>query len=298
MSSATHWGMSLFCAVLASLLVNGCVSVDHKTERLQRVVDVRGVNGNEYRVWISVPDANPPAAGFRAIYLLDANDYYGPISERAADDTVIAAVGYANASPEEIVRARLRDFTTTVPLDSLLENVRQLRPLTGGVHDFLRVLIEDVRPAVLVVAPIDQSREVLAGHSLSGLAVFHAAFDEPATFDAYIAASPSIWWGDRAILAEEEAFRVRLQQIHQPICIFVFVGGLEQTAAPGANEQIALRLARYRMIDNARELVRSLDDTSENLRISFELLPNLGHAETAIPALQRGINETRGCATS
>src|SRR3546814_5939847 len=52
----------------------------------------------------------------------------------------------------------------------------------------------------------------LYGHSLGGLFALHMLYTRPGAFRTIIAASPSIWWDNQAILAEERAWRTRVEQ--------------------------------------------------------------------------------------
>ncbi len=47
------------------------------------------------------------------------------------------------------------------------------------------------------------------GHSYGGLCVLHAALTRPDAYHAFVAASPSLWWGYGAVLKDAPPFLAR-----------------------------------------------------------------------------------------
>ena len=71
-------------------------------------------------------------------------------------------------------------------------------PTTGGSHAYRRFLAEELKP--WVAARYRTSGEsAIIGESLAGLFVIETLLKQPTLFDAYIAASPSLWWSDQAL---------------------------------------------------------------------------------------------------
>jgi predicted alpha/beta superfamily hydrolase len=71
-------------------------------------------------------------------------------------------------------------------------------PTHGGSAAYRRFLAEELKP--WVAARYRTSGETaLIGESLAGLFVVETFLKQPALFDAYIAASPSLWWNDQAL---------------------------------------------------------------------------------------------------
>lgn len=145
-----------------------------------------------YRLWIGKPDRPAPATGYPVLWMLDGNAALAAL-EPAALETLatgqaplLVAVGYQ--TDQRIERnARTYDYTPVVP-----GLAQQVDPLTGqasgGVDAFLDLLIGRMRPLVAAVAPIDNARQTLWGHSYGGLAVLHALFTRPGAFRDYAAA--------------------------------------------------------------------------------------------------------------
>ncbi|MBO9544017.1 MAG: alpha/beta hydrolase [Caulobacter sp.] len=71
-------------------------------------------------------------------------------------------------------------------------------PTTGGSAAYRRFLAEELKP--WVAARYRASGEsAIIGESLAGLFVVETLLKQPTLFDAYIAASPSLWWSDQAL---------------------------------------------------------------------------------------------------
>jgi len=82
---------------------------------------------------------------------------------------------------------RTRDFTPTED--------DQRYPGSGGAEAFLQFVREELQPAVNNALGT-AGYEVLFGHSFGGLFTLYTLKSQPTTFDAYLAASPSLWWKD------------------------------------------------------------------------------------------------------
>jgi predicted alpha/beta superfamily hydrolase len=150
-----------------------------------------------------------------------------------------------------VIRLRAFDMTPSASRDPKSTGAR------GGGDAFLRVLEEEVKPLVTARYKVDAAQQIVWGQSLGGLMVLRSLFRNPNAFSAYVLSSPSIWWNDREVLADEEAFskRARAGELHLKVLV---------TSA--ANEQyrgddpklLASDIDRFpadfRMVDNASEL--------------------------------------------
>ena len=169
----------------------------------------------------------------------------------------------------------------------------------GGLVGFLRVLEMEIRPLVRTMVSVDPSNQAIFGHSLGGLAVVHALFTQPSTFRTFIAASPSIWWSQRAVLAGEARFADAVRAGTVAPRVLVTVGGEEQQADPGMAAKLALDVGEYstwirsaRMVEDAQELterLRSLRGTGEFKVAQCAVFRNQHHNTSAWPALGLGV---------
>lgn len=71
-------------------------------------------------------------------------------------------------------------------------------PTTGGSAAYRRFLAEELKPWVAARYRVSGESAII-GESLAGLFIVETLLKQPTLFDAYIAASPSLWWSDQAL---------------------------------------------------------------------------------------------------
>lgn len=71
-------------------------------------------------------------------------------------------------------------------------------PTLGGSAAYRRFLSEELKPWVAARYRTNGESAIM-GESLAGLFVIETLLKQPTLFDAYIAASPSLWWSDQAL---------------------------------------------------------------------------------------------------
>lgn len=137
--------------------------------------------------------------------LFDAERAYIPGQHWKLQEAADAAIGERTASPMIIVgvdhagAARMDEFTP----------VQDAKHKGGGrADDYTRMLVEELKPLVDegFRTLSDVANTGVAGSSLGGLVALHAGFTRPDVFGRVAAMSPSVWWGNRAILDEIAAF--------------------------------------------------------------------------------------------
>jgi len=185
------------------------------------VFDVTAADdGQVYRIFVSKPSQPAPAAGFPVLYVLDANAFFaGFAGERRIEEFVkqaggsmlVVGVGYPTEQTYEMQR-RLYDFTPAWPAKMPASEVSMAALKAGGNEHFARFLLGQLRPEIARRYPVAADRQALFGHSLGGLFALHVLYTQPTAFESIVAASPSQWWNDQAILSEERAFVDRLMQ--------------------------------------------------------------------------------------
>ena len=286
---------------------------------------VSSVNGHRYAIDVALPDVPPPPKGYPVIYVLDGNAYFASMTEAArvvgnAPEANVVGIGYPHDSAwVASVFAKHRPlpalFKSFPPFDAAFELERMYDlglplneaqrdliaaegvPLAatdvGGMDDFLKVIEADVKPRVMTLAPVDRSNQILFGHSLGGLAVLEALFTEPRAFRTFIAASPSIWWGDKEVLAKEAAFskRVSAGDVHPRVLITV--GGEEDSVPASTPAPVKDRVRKLRMVENACELAGRLKALhgARNYEVAgCAVFPQQGHNISVWPAIGRAIS--------
>ena len=219
--------------------------------------DVRSqINGQTYRVMVSTPYMADPGFTYPALYVLDGNVYFGTAAEtmtrqavlRTAAPAIVIGIGYPTDDPQEAIRRRQVNQTPSV------SKAPNFQGLSGGGDLFLRVLEEELKPFVAERYPLDRRRQIIWGHSLGGLIVLRALFRNPESFSTFILSSPSIWWNDREVLADEEAFSKRARAGAFRLRVLVTSAADEQYRG----DDPKLRASDSRMVDNASELAARL----------------------------------------
>ncbi len=234
--------------------------------------------GRLRRVFVAVPEGPPPAEGHAVLWVLDGNALFPLLAallrQRAArpDDVreplpVIVGLGLPGDATYDLA-ARAQDYTL---------------PDGGGQGDrLLDALASQLRPWLADQMPLHRSRHSLFGHSFGGLLTLYALFTRPGLFEHHVAASPSIWWGDRAVLRHRDAWLRRPfeQQPQADQRLLVTAGSLEEGVAHPNAERVRRQQAR-RQIGAARELVDSLAG-ARGLQADFRLLEGEDHGSVVL----------------
>lgn len=258
-------------------------------------------HAREYRVFVYAPPVAAPASGFPVIYVLDGNDSFATVAHHARrlhgetlqtgyGPAIVVAIGYPIDESHDEIR-RTFDLTPVAPEGSLPPwGGGQPWPMTGGAEAFLEFIEGTVKPAVARRHRIDTSRETLIGHSFGGLFTLHTFLTHPEAFDNYAAVSPSIWYGNRMLLGEADAFarRVREGKAGKALPrVALITGECEQTPgecgstilAPDAERVEFLTYARQ--VENAKDLYAKLEPLSE-AGLSSELVLIAGEQHTTV----------------
>lgn len=113
--------------------------------------------------------------------------------EPAQPDSVMVSIGYPLTDAVYSFTQRAVDFRPPLP-------VPQDPP--SGADSFLDFIKDVLRPWVrsTVFPGVSFTRDALYGHSFGGLFVIYALITRPDLFDAFISASPAIFWNNGSIL--------------------------------------------------------------------------------------------------
>jgi uncharacterized protein len=110
-------------------------------------------------------------------------------------------------------------------------------PTTGVSAAYRRFLAEELKP--WVAARYRTSGEsAIIGESLAGLFVVETLLKQPTLFDAYIAASPSLWWSDQA-LARGAAADLAKWPATGPRKLYLTIGDEGSTMQEGVDKVVA-----------------------------------------------------------
>lgn len=298
----------------------------------RRIEFASAVNGRRYGLSVALPFEPAPPGGYPVIYVLDGDGYFASVVEavrtnRNAAGVMVVGVGYpqdpAWATEALARRAPLSPPFAAMPPTGAAIILERMYDLTlpaseafmatqsvpgfltptmadvGGLDDFLETLEREVKPRIAALAPVDAGNQALFGHSLGGLAVVHALFTRPTAYRSFIAASPSIWWNDRAVLSGEAALSKAVQAGEASPRILLTVGGDEETPPrlpPGAEAiqaQFEEMTLRARMTGNAADLISRLQSLkgAGGYRVEdLAVFPRQGHGISPWPSIGRAVS--------
>lgn len=277
-----------------------------------QVLALRPRGGLEHRVFVARPHGKPPSsAGYPLIVITDANAAFATVSEavglrsRRAEVTgvvpaVVVGLGYPTDEPLDLVR-RTYDYTPAPrgPLAMPPRPDGAAWPPVGGADAFLDFIEADVLPAIGRDFPLDPVRRTLFGHSFGGLFTLYTLFTRPGLFRTHVAASPSIWFADRVILAHERDFVAALRP-DADLRLLITMGGCEQepTTVERDGADADTRAAwkrRNRMVDNAREMAGRLAPLAgRGLAVDYVEFPDEDHVSVVPAAISRAVTLALG----
>ncbi|WP_411957424.1 alpha/beta hydrolase [Paracoccus homiensis] len=238
---------------------------------------------SDWRVLLSLPRAAPPPQGYSLIVALDGarmQPMLRDLRDKLVPDAPVALAGITYPAGGR----RWLDLTS--PAKVLLNpppgtwrapDDRQ----TGGRGIFLAMLRQNLFPRLLQEAPVNAAQATLYGHSLGGLFVFHALFNDPTLFARYVAADPSTWWNAGEVVSEARAFAGGVR-------------GAGQILSPPRG----LMLLRARAMAQGGRVGPVMIDTAlttalsgiGGLHLDYDLMPEEDHGSIIAPSLVRTLN--------
>jgi predicted alpha/beta superfamily hydrolase len=244
-----------------------------------------GDPARHHRILLAWPEGPPPPGGFPALFLTDGNATFATAVEASrarawrgeAEDIVpalIVGLGHPGAGPFDIP-GRSRDYTPPAP---------GAPDGTGKADAFLSFIETELVPALERRFPVDRARLALFGHSFGGLLALHALFSRPTLFCRLVAASPSLWWAEGAVMEAARRFAASPPKGAEAAALLITAGGLEGREDRGPHA--ALRAAR-RMAGNARDLAALL--MGRGPQVEFVEFPGETHGSVIPAAIARAL---------
>lgn len=172
--------------------------------------------GRMYQVFVALPRgyADNPQRRYPVLYATDG-DYAFPLVKQIArrlngegpaiEDFILVGLSYAVG--DEPMPSRRRDYTPTP------EDGPGAAPVAthGKSADYIRYLRDRVLPFVARRYRTDEQRRLYLGHSYGGLLGTQILLSTPDMFAGYILGSPSYWYGEHAMVAQEKPLPPRIQ---------------------------------------------------------------------------------------
>jgi uncharacterized protein len=282
----------------AALALCSCMTATDRATRLNQVAPTSlygpGVqtismtsssNGREYAITIAVPREAPPPEGHPIIYVLDGNWMFGTALEAArrlgprgdVAEPIVVGIGYPDG--ENIDARRALDLTPASP---------EAPAGTGGSAAFLAFIENQLKPEIRGRLPVDNTGETIIGHSFGGLFVLAALLDRPDSFDTYVSASPSIWFGATGLERLKTDFVARLNAMTARPTVLMTVGQFEQAADPDFPPPNTAMLISRQQIDNARAFQGYLQNAGLP-QTELQLIDGEDHMTVVPVAVGRGV---------
>ena len=245
------------------------------------------INGLKYRIMVSAPRNADPGKRYPVFYILDGNWYFLPavgiVPDMSEDllTPIFVGIGYPTEDGKEIDRRRTYDLTPPG---------KQKDPLgisAGGGDEFIRVLLEEIKPLVETRYQVDQAQQIIYGKSYGGLLVIHLLFLHPEAFQTYLIASPAIYWDNRSVLAGEKDFSKKISANNLRLKVLITSAGNEQYR--GSDPKLQAEEI-YHLVDNASELAGRLATASpQNLSVTYGIFLDETHVSVSLASLGRAL---------
>lgn len=200
--------------------------------------------GADYRILVALPaQYGEPDSTFPVIYNLDSDITFGMMTDISRmlrldaeiPATIVVGIAYG-AAEGDWRQGRNRDLTP-VPAE-------WIDGPSGGARDFLSFIAQELVPLVDRRYRTRPGDRVLSGASFAGLFSLYALFEEPLLFRRYLAAAPSVGYGDGVLFAMEEEFA----SSHTDVRARVFI------SAEGGGGQVEYQRYWSRIFDFAARL--------------------------------------------
>jgi uncharacterized protein len=232
----------------------------------------------------------PPASGLLlpVIYVLDGNTLFPMVSQMAAVSipfsrstpaVLVVSIGYAadtaTSYAENISKRtawRTRDYLPPVTSGRIPGGMET----AGGAAMFLAFIEKELKPFLAARYAVDAEEQTLAGDSAGGLFTIYALLNSPASFQRYLAISPSLFWDEHRLIEQAAGFAL---DVTPPKKLAIIVGELETKERMGQD-----------MIGDAQALVEALQgQKGKGLEVSSYLFPDEDHISVVPGALRRGL---------
>jgi predicted alpha/beta superfamily hydrolase len=158
------------------------------------------VLNQDRQIYINVPkrDSADINKTLPVLYLLDGENHFHILS------AYIEYLSHWQVIPPMIVVGivsvdRVKDLTPTNSLINFDGEVDSKYKTSGGNEQFFNFIQQELMPYIETNYKTSPFK-VFAGHSFGGLTAINCMLMRPDMFDAYIAISPSLWFGNKYVL--------------------------------------------------------------------------------------------------
>jgi predicted alpha/beta superfamily hydrolase len=286
-SSQGEWSVPphhyrLFVTALVSDKKNKIHEDEWEEQESLPVTTLFSKNVNDsFSIFVSLPKdyAKKKNQNFPVIYLLDANVYFDIIADAMNEihsKAILVGIGYKDFVMMDSLRNRDYTFPKASPQDSF--------PISGGAFNFLFFIKNEIIPYIDKAYRTETNNRTLMGHSLGAYFTLFVLMQEilntDHTFKNYVAASPSLHYGNKFLMDQWKQSVVYDNSIQQ--YLWLTCGAKEDIEDSTGTEGI----------DNFNSFVQILDSSKyKNVAVKVEIYPAFGHMETAVPTFVKSLKE-------
>jgi len=212
-----------FClsVLIISLLIVPAVAQDIAPPIPEKLVVHSNILNEDRVIWMRTPHGYESGKDrLPVVYLTD-----GPSQINEIGSTIDFLVNNGRMPPLIVVGIantdRTRDLTPTRGSDKDSSG-KETPPVGGGGDRFVDFIQTELMPEIdkrYRTAPY----KIFAGHSFGGLMAIHILTSRPDMFQAYIAASPSLWWDHQHTLHQAQDFFAGHEELNKTF--FFSLGG-------------------------------------------------------------------------
>ncbi len=234
---------------------------------------------DSFSIFVSLPKyyAKKKNQNFPVIYLLDANVYFDIIADATNEihsNAILVGIGYKDFVMMDSLRNRDYTFPKASPKDSF--------PISGGAFNFLFFIKNELIPYIDKAYRTKTNSRTLMGHSLGAYFTLFVLMQEilntDHTFKNYVAASPSLHYGNKFLMDQFKQSVVYDNSIQQNLWLTF-----------GAKEDIEDSTGTEGS-DNFNSFVHILESSKyKGINLKVEVYSAFGHMETAVPTFVKSL---------
>ncbi|MBK6700465.1 MAG: carboxypeptidase-like regulatory domain-containing protein [Saprospiraceae bacterium] len=236
---------------------------------------------DSFSIFVCMPKdyAKKKNQNFPVIYLLDANVYFDIIADAMNEihsKAILVGIGYKDFVMMDSLRNRDYTFPKASPQDSF--------PISGGAFNFLFFIKNEIIPYIDKAYRTETNNRTLMGHSLGAYFTLFVLMQEilntDHTFKNYVAASPSLHYGNKFLMDQFKQSVSYDNSIQQNL--WLTCGAKEDIEDSTGTEGI----------DNFNSFVHILESSKyKGINLKVEIYPAFGHMETAVPTFVKSLKE-------
>jgi predicted alpha/beta superfamily hydrolase len=190
-----------YCLYVTALVDKNTPDEPDDAELVPAVTILSDIVHEPFNIFVRLPKdyKQDGATLYPVIYHLDGNAFFDPIAEsverlvnkKKITDAIVVGIGYQDAYVMDSLRNRDYTFPEAPAMDSFR--------ISGGAERFYGFIKQELQPYITRTYRTDTSNRIIMGHSLGGYFVLYSLLKDmqgDASFDHYVAASPSLWYNN------------------------------------------------------------------------------------------------------